>query len=283
LRLTQADEVGLKDEISILKPMRHHHIIRLHEVFEDKQFYYLVTEMMTGGELFDKITEKEHYTEKEARAACKFLFQAIQYCHSHKVAHRDLKPENLLLSSKSNDYDVKLADFGFAKRCESPDSLRTRCGTLNYAAPEVLLSQGYDTRADMWSIGVIVYILIGGHLPFDDKEPRILLANILEGRYTLSDEHWVDISQDAKDMIKLLLEINPKKRISADKALECKWMQHTDRHLRGRHLRASLIQFKKFNAKRKFKSAVDAVIASNRLNDLVKDMVPKTPQPALAC
>lgn len=115
--MTQEDEVALKDEIDILQDLRHDNIIRLYDVFDEPQYYYLVTEKMGGGELFDRIVQKSYYNEKEARDVCKIIFEAIQYCHSNKVAHRDLKPENLLLVG-DNDSDIKIADFGFAKVSE---------------------------------------------------------------------------------------------------------------------------------------------------------------------
>ena len=102
-KLTHEDEIALKDEISVLKELKHQHIIRLYDVFEENQYYYLVTEKMSGGELFDRIVQKSYYNEKEARDVCKILFESIRYCHAHKVAHRDLKPENLLLFVSGND------------------------------------------------------------------------------------------------------------------------------------------------------------------------------------
>jgi serine/threonine protein kinase len=114
-----------------LKDFDHKHIIRLYDVFEEPQHYYMITEKMTGGELFDRIVQKSYYNEREARDTCEILLQAIHYCHEKKVAHRDLKPENLLLTSDSDDSDIKLADFGFAKRVKGPKTLTTQCGTVS--------------------------------------------------------------------------------------------------------------------------------------------------------
>jgi serine/threonine protein kinase len=133
----------LKDEINILNELRHQHIIRLYDVFEEAQYWYLVTEKMTGGELFDRIVSKSYYNEKEARDVCKILFEAVGYCHSKCVAHRDLKPENLLLRSEDSDSDIKIADFGFAKKVLTPNSLTTQCGTPGYVAPEILEGIAY--------------------------------------------------------------------------------------------------------------------------------------------
>jgi hypothetical protein len=114
-----------------LKDFDHKHIIRLYDVFEEPQHYYMITEKMTGGELFDRIVQKSYYNEREARDTCEILLQAIHYCHKKKVAHRDLKPENLLLTSGSDDSDIKIADFGFAKRVKGPKTLTTQCGTVS--------------------------------------------------------------------------------------------------------------------------------------------------------
>jgi len=129
-KLSKEDEIALRDEIDVLKDMEHRHIIRLYDVFEEPQHYFMVTEKMMGGELFDRIVQKSYYNEKEARDTCKILFSAIHYCHKKKVAHRDLKPENLLLTSENDDSDIKIADFGFAKRVTAPKSLTTQCGTV---------------------------------------------------------------------------------------------------------------------------------------------------------
>jgi len=140
--------VALKDEIAILQDLRHDNIIMLYDVFDEPQYYYLVTEKMGGGELFDRIVQKSYYNEKEARDVCKIIFEAMRYCHEQKVAHRDLKPENLLLVG-DDDSAIKIADFGFAKRVTKPNSLTTQCGTPGYVAPEILEGVPYDQKADM--------------------------------------------------------------------------------------------------------------------------------------
>lgn len=148
-------ELALKDEISILQSLNHPHILRLHDMFATINSYYLVTEYLDGGELFDRIVEKTTYTEKEARDVCAIIFGAMQHCHEHGVAHRDLKPENLILRSKDDDLDLKIADFGFAKKTnhEGEESLTTMCGSPGYVSPEILKRQKYGTKTDMWSIG----------------------------------------------------------------------------------------------------------------------------------
>lgn len=267
-KLTQEDEVALQDEIGVLKELKHAHIIRLYDVFDEPQYYYLVTERMMGGELFDRIVAKSYYNEKEARDVCKILFQAMAYCHSRRVAHRDLKPENLLLLSESNDSEIKIADFGFAKKCPTPKCLTTQCGTPGYVAPEILEGTQYDTKADMWSLGVITYILLGGYPPFIEQNQRDLFRKIRKGQYEFHAEYWGQVSSEAKDLISSMLTVDPDRRISADQALRNSWITAGDDQLAGKDLGANLAEFKKFNAKRKFKAAVKVVIASNKMSSL---------------
>jgi len=267
-KLTKEDEIALKDEIIVLRELQHQHIIRLYDVYEEKSFWYLVTEKMTGGELFDRIVSKSFYNEKEARDVCKILFEAIGYCHKHSVAHRDLKPENLLLRSEDNDSEIKIADFGFAKKVLTPNSLTTQCGTPGYVAPEILEGVAYDTKSDMWSLGVIVYILLGGYPPFIEQNQRELFRKIRKGQYEFHEEYWGAVSPDAKDFISCLLAVNPSKRLSSDEAMKHKWMTADDDVLAGQDLGTNLSELKKYNAKRKFKAAVNAVILANKMTSL---------------
>jgi serine/threonine protein kinase len=177
------------------------------------------------------------------------------------------EPENLLLIGE-NDSDIKIADFGFAKRCDKPNSLTTQCGTPGYVAPEILEGTPYDTRADMWSLGVIVYILLGGYPPFIEQNQRELFRKIRKGQYEFHEEYWGQISQDAKVLISSLLTVNPNKRLTSEESLTNKWINKDSAALAAQDLGVNLEQFKKFNAKRKFKGAVKAVIASNKMTSL---------------
>mmetsp|Transcript_66951 Transcript_66951/g.193497 ORF Transcript_66951/g.193497 Transcript_66951/m.193497 type:complete len:368 (-) Transcript_66951:90-1193(-) len=267
-KLSKEDEIALKDEIEVLSELKHKHIIRLHDVFDEPQFYYLVTEKMMGGELFDRIVQKSYYNEKEARDVCVILFDAIRYCHKHKVAHRDLKPENLLLTSESDDSDIKIADFGFAKKVTKPNSLTTQCGTPGYVAPEILEGKPYDTQADMWSLGVIVYILLGGYPPFIEQNQRELFRKIRKGQYEFHEEYWGQVSKDAKSLITKCLTVSPEKRYDAEVAMKDKWIGADASKLANQDLGNNLEKFKAFNAKRKFKAAVKTVVAANKLQSL---------------
>jgi len=256
------------DEVAILRGLRHQHVIRLYDFIEEPGNYYLVMEQMCGGELFDRVVAKTYYNEKEARDTCKILLEAMRYCHANNVAHRDLKPENLLLPRLDNDSDVKIADFGFAKWCFKPKSLRTQCGTPGYVAPEILRGELYDTKVDMWSIGVILFILLGGYPPFLESSQSKLFQKIKAGSFEFHAEYWDPISKDAKDLIESLLTVNPDKRLTADEALKNPWLQHDADYLANKDLAKNLAEFKKFNAKRKFRSAIYANMAVHKLQSL---------------
>jgi serine/threonine protein kinase len=152
-------EHRLQDEIMILSNLNHPNIIRFYDTFVSSNSYYLIIEYLDGGELFDRIVEKHTYTEKEARDVCSIIFDTVNHCHTHRITHRDLKPENLLLLSRDNDTNLKIADFGFAKMTPSEDSLTTFCGSPMFVSPEILSKKPYGTKTDMWSIGVRAVML----------------------------------------------------------------------------------------------------------------------------
>jgi calcium/calmodulin-dependent protein kinase (CaM kinase) II/calcium/calmodulin-dependent protein kinase I len=199
------------------------------------------------------------------------LFESIGHCHSLNIAHRDLKPENLLLADENNDSNIKIADFGFAKKVFTPNSLTTQCGTPGYVAPEILEGVPYDTKSDMWSLGVIIYILLGGYPPFIEQNQRELFRKIRKGQYEFHDEYWSAVSADAKDLISSLLTVDPNKRLSAEEAKKHKWMVKDGDVLAAQNLDTNLSELKKYNAKRKFKAAVNAVILTQKMASLGVD------------
>lgn len=173
--------------------------------------------------------------------------------------------------SNDSDSNIKIADFGFAKKVTKPNSLTTQCGTPGYVAPEILEGTPYDTQSDMWSLGVIVYILLGGYPPFIEQNQRELFRKIRKGQYQFHAEYWGQVSEDAKDLIRSLLVVNPAKRSSAKKVLVDKWIKEEDEELAKQDLEVNLKALKKFNAKRKMKAAIQTVIATNKLTSLGVD------------
>jgi serine/threonine protein kinase len=269
--LTDKDLEALHIEMNVMAALQHPHLVKLHEIYKVGTDFYIVMEQMKGGELLDRIVQKEYYNEKEARDACLVLFEAMAYCHEKHIAHRDLKPENLLLTSTDDDSNIKIADFGFAKRCPE-DGFRTMCGSPGYIAPEVLTSVNtgpYDWQCDMWSLGVIVYILLGGYAPFEEPNDEALLFEKIKcADYEFHEEYWGPVSTDAKNLISSLLTIDPRKRLTAKQALKHPWLTASDAILETQDLGVNLTELKKFNAKRKFRAAVGTVIATQRLTSL---------------
>ena len=185
-------EEDLKREISILQQLRHPNIVQLIDFFEESFSYVVVMEYVAGGELFNRIVKKAFYNEKEARDCVSALLNAIKYLHDRDIVHRDLKPENLLLKSQSDDSDVKLADFGFATFVDGDRDCLTRAyGSPDYVAPEILRLIPYGKPVDMWSLGVITFVLLAGYPPFHHPKPKELKARIKAGAYEFLPEYWV--------------------------------------------------------------------------------------------
>jgi len=221
------DTSRLQTEVDILTQVEHPHIIYLKEVFDTPDTLYLVMELILGGELFDKITEIGAYSERTAAELVRNIVSAVEYLHSMQIAHRDLKPTNLLLKSSDDLTDVKIADFGLSKILGENTMMQTACGTPIYVAPEVLTGEAYEREVDMWSIGVITYILLCGFPPFFDDGSNMakLFDQILGGDFDYPEEYWEDVSDEAKDFIDNLLIVDPKCRFTAAQALEHPWLQ----------------------------------------------------------
>ncbi|KAG5180796.1 hypothetical protein JKP88DRAFT_200183 [Tribonema minus] len=269
-KLPPVDEAALRSEAKVLMALDHPNIVRLVGWYEEKDVFYVPLELCEGGELFDRIVQKSCYTEREARDLVRMLLEAIAYCHERGIMHRDLKPENLLLVSKEDDATIKVADFGFAKVANIPKGLHTQCGTPGYVAPEILKRQPYGKEVDMWSVGVICYILLGGYPPFHDENQVRLFMKIKKGTFTFHPQYWATISEDAKDLITKLLVVDPAQRITAAQALKHPWIRASASVLMERGLFNTLERLTAFNARRKLKSAIATVVLANKLANLVK-------------
>ncbi|XP_057544383.1 CBL-interacting serine/threonine-protein kinase 23-like [Amaranthus tricolor] len=212
----------IKREISTMKLIRHPNVIRLFEVMASKTKIYIVLEFVTGGELFDKIASKGRLKEDEARKYFQQLINAVDYCHSRGVFHRDLKPENLLLDAKGV---LKVSDFGLsalAQQVREDGLLHTTCGTPNYVAPEVINNKGYDgAKADLWSCGVILFVLMAGYLPFEDSNLMSLYKKIYKADFACPP--W--FSSSAKKLIHRILDPNPSTRITIAEVIENEWFK----------------------------------------------------------
>jgi calcium/calmodulin-dependent protein kinase I len=214
------DLLLLTREIDIMKKVNHENVLSLKEIYETENQLSLVMELVTGGELFFKIVERGSYSEKDAASIVRQIVQGVKYLHSLGIAHRDLKPENLLCSGEDNMV-IKIADFGLSKIFAGGQQLVTSCGTPDYAAPEVLTGESsYEKSVDLWSVGVITYVLLCGFPPFFAKTQPALFEKIIKAEYSFPDPEWTYVSETAKDFIRKLLVLDPKKRLTAEEALE---------------------------------------------------------------
>nr|XP_040147938.1 serine/threonine-protein kinase Chk2 isoform X2 [Ictidomys tridecemlineatus] len=220
--------LNVETEIEILKKLNHPCIIKIKNFF-DAEDYYIVLELMEGGELFDRVVGNKRLKE----ATCKLYFYqmllAVQYLHENGIIHRDLKPENVLLSSQEEDCLIKITDFGQSKILGETSLMRTLCGTPTYLAPEVLLSigtAGYNRAVDCWSLGVILFICLSGYPPFSEHKTQVSLKDqITSGKYNFIPEVWADVSEKALDLVKKLLVVDPKARFTTEEALSHPWLQ----------------------------------------------------------
>ena len=256
------DMQDIQREIEIMNMVDHPNVINLFEIFDEPKKMNLVLELVTGGELFDRIVAKGNYSEKDAATCMSQLCQALDYLHTKKIVHRDLKPENLLYASPADDANLKVADFGLARMLTAGDMMKTACGTPGYVAPEILKNKGYDSGAvDMWSTGVILYILLCGFPPFYEEELPALFDQILHARYDFPSPWWDNISADGKDLVKKLLELDVKKRLTAAQVLAHPWMGAAPTVA----LDGAQKALKKYNASRKLKKVAGAIIAQKRM------------------
>ncbi|XP_020845451.1 serine/threonine-protein kinase SIK2 [Phascolarctos cinereus] len=218
---SQLDAVNLEKiyrEVQIMKMLDHPHIIKLYQVMETKSMLYLVTEYAKNGEIFDYLANHGRLNESEARRKFWQILSAVDYCHSRKIVHRDLKAENLLLD---NNMNIKIADFGFGNFFKSGEPLATWCGSPPYAAPEVFEGQQYEgPQLDIWSMGVVLYVLVCGALPFDGPTLPILRQRVLEGRFRIP----YFMSEECEHLIRRMLVLDPSKRLTIAQIKEHKWM-----------------------------------------------------------
>ncbi|XP_072470936.1 serine/threonine-protein kinase SIK1 [Notamacropus eugenii] len=217
-RLDSSNLEKIYREVQIMKLLNHPHIIKLYQVMETKDMLYIVTEFAKNGEMFDYLTSNGHLSENEARKKFWQILSAVEYCHSHHIVHRDLKTENLLLDASMN---IKLADFGFGNFYKSGEPLSTWCGSPPYAAPEVFEGKEYEgPHLDIWSLGVVLYVLVCGSLPFDGPNLPTLRQRVLEGRFRIP----FYMSQDCETLIRRMLVVDPTKRITIAQIKHHKWM-----------------------------------------------------------
>ena len=273
----------INKEINILKNLDHPNIIKVYEFFQSEKYVYIINELCTGGELFDKIVDVKFFSENVASNIMRQLLSAVAYCHENGVIHRDLKPENILIeNSEEKDKDffhIKVIDFG---TCEifKKKKLTEQIGTSFYIAPEVI-KNSYNEKCDLWSCGVILYILLCGSPPFYGKNEKEIFKKIIEGNFTFRHKIWKKISSEAKNLVLKLLQVNPNKRLSAKEALEDIWFKKNinvnslENNKKSSNYRLFLKNITEFCAEQKLQQATLTFLVHNfapkeELNELKK-------------
>uniref|UniRef100_A0A8C9SZA3 Calcium/calmodulin-dependent protein kinase IGb n=1 Tax=Scleropages formosus TaxID=113540 RepID=A0A8C9SZA3_SCLFO len=213
----------LENEIAVLRRIKHENVVGLEDFYESRTHYYLVMQLVSGGELFDRILDRGVYTEKDASLVIRQVLHGVSYLHKNGIVHRDLKPENLLYFSQDENSKIMISDFGLSKM-EDNGIMSTACGTPGYVAPEVLAQKPYSKAVDCWSIGVITYILLCGYPPFYEETETRLFSKIMKAQYEFDSPFWDDISDSAKDFIRNMMQKNPKMRYAPDQALRHPWI-----------------------------------------------------------
>ncbi|XP_063711055.1 calcium/calmodulin-dependent protein kinase type II delta chain-like isoform X2 [Symsagittifera roscoffensis] len=264
-KLTSRDIQKLEREARVCRLLNHANIVRLHDNIAEENFHYLVFDLVTGGELFEDIVAREYYSEADASNCIQQILEAVSHCHTNQIVHRDLKPENLLLASKHRGAAVKLADFGLAIQVSGEEyAWHGFAGTPGYLSPEVLRKEPYTKPVDIWACGVILYILLVGYPPFWDEDQHKLYSQIKAGAYDYPSPEWDTVTDEAKNLINLMLTVNPRKRIKALDALKHPWICNRERVASAVHRQETVECLKKFNARRKLKGAILTTMIATR-------------------
>ncbi|KAL5218829.1 hypothetical protein ABZP36_019513 [Zizania latifolia] len=260
---TAVDVADVRREVAIMASLPEHPaLVRLRAAYEDAEAVHLVMELCDGGELFDRIVARGRYTERAAAAAARTVAEVVRACHAHGVMHRDLKPENFLYAGKSEDAQLKAIDFGLSVFFRPGERFREIVGSPYYMAPEVL-RRDYGPEVDIWSAGVILYILLCGVPPFWAETEQGVARAILRGAVDFEREPWPRISRSAKSLVRQMLEMDPRKRLTAQQVLDHPWLHNASKAPNvplGDVVRARLKQFSVMN---RFKKKAMRVIAEH--------------------
>jgi calcium-dependent protein kinase len=281
-KVSKANVIDLekfKNEISIMSKADHPNIVKLYEIYESNRSLYLIMELCRGGELFKRIThralKKNMYTEKDAAEIIQQIVSGIEYCHNNGICHRDLKPENILYLNDDDEKNnpLKIIDFGLSKHFKI-SKLSSRVGSVHYIAPEVLV-HSYTEKCDVWSCGVLLYLLLSGRLPFSGQEENEIFAKIKSIQYKMDDDLWKNISNEAKDLIRHML-VKEEDRYSTKEVLAHPWFNIVNNY-KDKDLNIDCTVFKKYAEEKTLKKIVLYFIATrlnekeiNELNELFK-------------
>lgn len=270
-RWNEKENEAVINEFNIVKDLDHPNLLKMYEMFEDQRHFYIITDIYKGGELFDEIEASGSFPEEETAVLMQNVLSCVNYFHQKGIVHRDLKPENILLTKTKRLEDLKIIDFGLACYTEPMERMHDSVGSAYYKAPEVLY-ENYGEKCDIWSCGVICFILLAGYAPFDGDDDAQIEDAIRMGEYEFDDPIWDTISEDAKDFIEECLSFNEKHRPTAAEALTHPWLENTRKAGRGDFVKNekdtiqdSLNNMASFHACSKLKQATLAYIASQLL------------------
>lgn len=253
-------------EVEILRQMDHPNIVRVYEYFQDEKYIYIVMELCTGGELLDIILRKKVLSEQQAARYMQQILSGVVYCHAKHIVHRDLKPENLIFQSDSSDSLLKIIDFGTSVLHTPRKKLKRRLGTIYYLAPEVLKCS-YDEKCDVWSCGVILFVLLSGKMPFMGEDDEEIFRKIEEGLFSMEGLEWAEVSEGAQQLVRKMLKVDPRKRATAEQIFYDPWVQQAAVPVPERnYFSAVMTNLSSFNARNKLQRAMLAFIAQHLLN-----------------
>ena len=279
----QDDDKKFLKEIEILRSANHPNIIKIFEYFMDDTNYFIIMEFISGGELYDIISQWKDFSEKKSAYIIKQILSAVNYLHSANIIHRDLKPENMLVDKISKniineeEINVKIIDFGTCNFLEKEGKLTLKVGSPYYIAPEVL-KRNYNNKCDIWSCGVILYVLLVGYPPFTGETPEELFENIKKGEFSMDETSWKSISSNAKSLVKKLLEYDSSLRYTAQEALDHPWINqknHEEENVNSSSMKELINNIRIFNAGEKFQQATISYIVhflypSEEIQDFIK-------------
>ncbi|KAL4464835.1 hypothetical protein ABPG74_011396 [Tetrahymena malaccensis] len=268
--LSEKDKKILLQELALLKSIDHPNILKILEHYEDDQHHFFVTELLSGGELFTKIMELNGFNETQASGYMRQILSAVSYCHQQNIVHRDLKPENILFTSKKSD-QIKVIDFGCSTRFDKTKKIKDIAGTVLYLAPEVIKKNLYDEKCDIWSLGVVLYIMLCGYPPFDGKNDEEVFNAIQNQQVKFEGKEWEKISVQAKDLIEKMLQKDPDIRLSAQQAYQHPWIQKS---IKSSNIQDTVMKnLASFSARNKVKTALLNMISLHILKNKEKEQI----------